>query len=871
MSPDYLQLLRDGVTLVTPTRRLAGLVADRYGARMAVDAHGTWEAPPVLPLGAWLLQIHERLSDTTGVSIPGILLSADQELAIWEQSVDQADTTASLSMDALARLAADAFATRVYWELPAAQLDAFRARTEVRAFLRWCERFERRCRELGAIDHARFAAEITRVDTGILATLAPFRLFGFIRVPPLLRQLAQQCRVGGVYRLAYREGAAATVTTRAFDNTEAEIRAAMAWAQAEKSAHPDAAVSVAVAGSRRIDPLSRAHLLRAFRDAETATTDLALDCPQAGSLADAPVIATALLLLDPQRERPWQDFSRILLSPYVGGANGERAGRARLDRELRRNGDIETTWRDVARLALRADIACPDLAARIEALLDAAKLPSGRSRRHDWMAYAERLLAAAGWPGEQSLSPAEQAALLEWGRIMDSVAALDAVAAPCTWPQAFAKWRALLRQRRQTGNALLNAVHIITPDEAAFTRPERVWVIGLNDHAWPPPTDTNPLLPLTLLRDHGVPGTDPGDDLRAAEVVLDALGSGPDGVIFSFALTDRETPRRPFAGLCAADLVAVAPEPWSRRALMFEFLDDHTASPPTLGEPLRGGVALLADQAACPFRALARYRLHATAPEDPTPGLNALQRGTLVHAVMATFWEQMRSSARLAAAADADIEALLEHAAATALNRAQRRYRLPAAYWALEQRRLVGLGREWLERERERGDFNVIACEQAGSVQVGAMTLNTRIDRIDRLASGDLVVIDYKTGTVSTRDWEPPRPDQPQLPVYALAEHAGPVAGIAYAQLRTRDCRIVDFPPRCTGRGASDEAAEQWQQRTGEWAMELTNLADEFAAGRALADPKRGAATCRYCDLQPLCRIDEMPDRRNDRSDSVDD
>ncbi len=871
MPPDYLQLLHDGVTLVTPTRRLAGLVADRYGLRMADAAHGTWEAPPVLPLGAWLLQLHEQLSDTPGVSIPGILLSADQELVIWEQSVDQADTTASLAVDSLARLAADAFATAVYWELSASQLEAFRSRAEVRAFARWRERFERRCRELGAIDHARFAAAVTRIDTAIIATVPPFRLFGFIRVPPLLRQLTQCCRAGGVYALDHDAGAAAAVATQAFDNAEAEIRAAMTWARAEKSANPTAAVSVAVAGGRRLDPLSRAQLLRAFERTEPDAADFALDCPQATALADAPIIATALLLLDPRRERPWQDFSRLLLSPYVGGAHEERACRARLDRELRRNGDIETTWRDVVTLALRPDIACPDLAARTEALLAAAKLPSGRSRRHDWMAYAEEVLAAAGWPGDQALGAAEQAALLEWGRVMDSVAALDAVAAPCTWPQAFAKWRALLRQRRQTGHAPHNAVHIITPDEAAFTRPERIWVLGLNDHAWPPPMDTNPLLPLTLLREHAVPGTDPGDDLRAAETVLDTLGGNPDGTVFSFSLSERETPRRPFAALAAASLVAVAPQPWPRRELAFECLDDDTASPPSLGEPLRGGVALLADQAACPFRALARYRLHASAPEDPGPGLNALQRGTLVHAVMATFWTEMRSSARLATSSDADIEALLENAAAGAVKRAQGRYRLPAAYWALEQRRLVGLGREWLERERERGDFDVIACEQAGSVQVGAMTLNTRIDRIDRLAQGGLAIIDYKTGSVSPRDWDPPRPDQPQLPLYALAAHADPVVAIAYAQLRTRDCRIVDFPPRRSGRGAGDDAAEQWQQRSGEWVTELANLGDEFAAGWARVDPKRGVATCRYCDLHPLCRVNEAPGKRDDRADTADD
>lgn len=870
MPPAYLQLLRDGITLVTPTRRLAGLVADRYGTAMAAATDGTWEAPPVLPLGAWVTQIHEQVSATGGDSLPDILLSTDQELAVWEQSVDQTDTTASLSVDALARLAADASATAVYWELTTAQLDAFRGRTEVRAFARWCERFERRCRELGALDPARFAAQLVRAQSAMLETLPPFRLFGFTRVPPLLARLAQCCPGGGVDGLESRDGAGATVATRAFDNAEAEIRAAMQWAHAHKVANPNAAVGVAMAGSRRLDPLSRAHVYRAFRGAQAGAENLTLDCPPSNSLADTPLIATALLLLDPRRERSWQDVTRVLLSPYLGGANAERAARARLDRELRRNGDIDTTWRDVGALAQRTDTACPDLAARIEAISRAAQLPRGRLRRHDWMAYAEGVLAAAGWPGEQSLTAAEQAALLEWGRVMDSVAALDAVAPPCTWPTAFAKWRALLRQRRQAASAPLNAVHIITPEEAAFVRADGIWVSGLNDHAWPPPVETNPLLPLALLRERGVPGSDPGADLRAAEVVLDALGADREAAVFSFSRNERDTPRRPFAGLGAAENVAVGSEPWPRNTRELELVDDRSASPPDLTEPLRGGVALLADLAACPFRAVARYRLHAVAPEDPTPGLNALQRGTLVHAVMATFWEEMRDSQRLAAAAADDVDALLGRAAATAIARAQRRYHLPEAYWNLEHRRLVGLGHDWLLCERERGDFEVVACEQAGSVSIGDLSLNTRIDRIDRLADGSRVVIDYKTGSVAARDWEPPRPDQPQLPVYAIASTDAPVAGIAYARIRSRDCRIVDFPPQCTSRRARDDAGEQWQRRREEWSVELANLAEEFATGLALADPKRAAATCRYCDLQTLCRIDEVPGGRDDSGGDAD-
>ena len=42
---------------------------------------------------------------------------------------------------------------------------------------------------------------------------------------------------------------------------------------------------------------------------------------------------------------------------------------------------------------------------------------------------------------------------------------------------------------------------------------------------------------------------------------------------------------------------------------------------------------------------------------------------------------------------------------------------------------------------------------------------------MDRLADGARVLIDYKTG-VATADWRGERPDNPQLPIYALLQPA---------------------------------------------------------------------------------------------------
>jgi hypothetical protein len=42
-----------------------------------------------------------------------------------------------------------------------------------------------------------------------------------------------------------------------------------------------------------------------------------------------------------------------------------------------------------------------------------------------------------------------------------------------------------------------------------------------------------------------------------------------------------------------------------------------------------------------------------------------------------------------------------------------------------------------------------------------------------------------------------------------------------------------------------------------DWKREAESLGAGFAAGEARVDPKRELQTCRYCDLQTLCRVYE--------------
>ena len=184
---------------------------------------------------------------------------------------------------------------------------------------------------------------------------------------------------------------------------------------------------------------------------------------------------------------------------------------------------------------------------------------------------------------------------------------------------------------------------------------------------------------------------------------------------------------------------------------------------------------------------------------------------------------------------------------------------------ALEGARLALLVREWLVLDLDRPPFEVLEGESQRELDVAGLRLRTRIDRIDRLADGRLLIIDYKTGERARKDWDGLRPNEPQLLAYALADHPAPLAGIAFAQVKRGKCRFVTEPAgllKAATTGALDAQLARWRDV-------LETLAGSFLAGDALVDPVQGVATCRYCDFKSLCRVDEQ--RAGDLSDEGED
>jgi len=199
-----------------------------------------------------------------------------------------------------------------------------------------------------------------------------------------------------------------------------------------------------------------------------------------------------------------------------------------------------------------------------------------------------------------------------------------------------------------------------------------------------------------------------------------------------------------------------------------------------------------------------------------------------------------------------DLSAAISQAAAAAVNEMG----LEGRFAELERERLAKLAREWLEVERLRAPFKVAATEEKRDLKIAGLEFQSRIDRMDKLERGGHVLIDYKgTRLLSPKDWDGPRPDDPQLPLYAVAAPEE-LAAVVFAKVLPGEMRFMGYS-QAESLLPKVQVYRDWKKLLAQWKQDAEALATSFAAGDARVDPKYELKTCRRCDLQTLCRVYE--------------
>ena len=287
----------------------------------------------------------------------------------------------------------------------------------------------------------------------------------------------------------------------------------------------------------------------------------------------------------------------------------------------------------------------------------------------------------------------------------------------------------------------------------------------------------------------------------------------------------------------------------------------------------RGGSSILKNQALCPFRAFASNRLGAEGLETPADGISPMLHGSLVHSVLEYFWKETKTQSALLLMDDESLGARVREHVNDVVNK-EKGLKQRRAFCEVEANRLYRQVMDYLALEKEREPFEVVGFEQKILPEIEGQTIRLFIDRIDRLPSGEEIIIDYKTGKVEPKKWFGDRPEDPQLPLYAISAEKTPAAvvfgivrddGCGYKGVVKQEGLFPGLPPRQNKANQYlIDAGYEMPETIENWRQTLHQLMANFLAGEAAIDPKNDLVTCEnsYCELHSLCRVGELEQRR---------
>ncbi len=859
----------EGIAVVTPNRRLAQTLAREFDERQIASGLTVWETADILPFGAFVERLYEDALYSDVVAQLPLLLTGAQEQELWEAAIRASQWGEALL--AVPRAAADC---RKAWGLAhewrtAGVLGSFPGNEDARAFAEWARDYARRCDKEGNIDDARLADVVApMLKDAVLRKPKRLVAYAFDVVPPQMRDFLDACAKQGIEVCCCApEEKESKARCMPFPSAREELEAAASWARAKLEAGAKRiGVVVPELGQRRKE-VARvfARVMHPGRNLPGAEQKaLPFNISLGAPLADYPLARAALSILElASGEIAFEQASKLVRSPFLAGAEPELSRRARLDTKLREQAPARVTLGKLVALIEGA----PVLRERLEALFALVREHSGGERSpHEWARHFSALLEAAGFPGERGLDSSEFQTQAKFNETLAEFAKLERVAPKMSFVQALARLRRLCTDtlfQPETPDAPIQVLGVL---ESAGLEFDALWVSGLTDEAWPLAAAPNPFIPPALQRKAGIPEASAEATLARGKRITDGWLAAADEVVVSHPAMEQDRALLASPLISAVALGTPETGTYERyRDLIFAARRSETVqdgqAPALATKTPRGGTRILSDQAACPFRAFARHRLDAKSLEEPVAGLDARARGRLLHTLMKELWSELKGSEGI----QGDCGPAIERAAAAAVREAK----LEDPFAGLERKRLAKLAREWLEVERSRPPFVVVAMEEKRKLAVAGLELNGRIDRMDKLGAGGHALIDYKTGRPTPNEWLGERPDDPQLPLYALNAKED-IAAVAFARLKTGEMRYMGFSSR-EDLIPKVKPSLDWAALLAGWKEEIEALGKGFASGDARVDPKKQLATCRYCDLQPLCRVYEKANALAEGEEDADD
>lgn len=832
----------------------------------------------LLAYQVWLKTLYTQTLFTT--EQPLQLLTAEQESLLWENIVkNSAVGTLLLQIESTTKTAQQAYAMLRAWNVSPNQLVEEAHNPDIQAFYEWSCLFQQQCQEQRLLS----AADLTDwLIKNLAANALPeaINLINFDDLNPKTLLFLQHCEKLGckVSHQQLTTNLDTCHTVSCYDLDE-ELFTMARWAKAIVDKNSEYKIVCIVPNLNQIRSELQSCFAAVFNPASAFNPELEQQVYNISGgypLSTAPIIHTAIQILSLNAYKiDYQILGSFLLSPFINGYQAEMLNRAMTDSALRDLDEPALSWRLVlATLQQQTDEFTPMLLTQLTQWLALRRSANTKQTLALWQKTFYDLLHAFGWPGERTLNSTEHQQVKRFFTLLQALPSLTLDTTTYNYHDALQILQKSCRDTLFEIESHDGPVQVLGLLEAAGINADYCWMMHLDDETWPAAASPNALLPYHLQRAHNMPHSSAERELRFSEQMQQRLQKSNRHIIMSYHQHDgdRELNISPLissiksqttSNLLLAEFTQLSQS--ISKAPECELLTDNAAPAISATETTPGGTGIFKQQAACPFRAFASYRLHATGLMEAETGLTALERGSVLHSCLDSIWAELKTQACLISIDEMKLDTIISSAIETAFQACFPKYsgKLNKRFKRLETQRLHELLYNWLQHEKLRPAFKVVAHEQWRRAEFGRLTLNLQIDRIDELDNGDRLVIDYKSGKTSPQQWFGERPREPQLPLYCLVEQK--VDAISFAEVRNDDMRFKGIAAndleikgiKAIADIKDESVPATWNALINDWNTTLQQLADDFFAGIADVDPAY-YDTCQYCELHGLCRIGEQ-------------
>ena len=828
LDPALFQACVDSIVL-TPNERLRRELLRGYARKRQDGGDKAWPTAQVFSLVAFLEQRY-GLARQRDPTLPRLLTSEEESL-LWQRIVP----AEARDLVALAR---DAWQLAMGWGIDFDEQN-FAHTDNARSFLTWVREVRRELTETASITRAELPGALVEIEQRVPESLICLE---FEALPPsqlayLDRLEALGCRIE---QRRVKTVRAATVKRVELATERDEINACAQWCRTVLAASSDVQIGVVIPNlSSRYHAVARQFDAVLNPDGITHLYDLG----GGTHLAEQPIWTVAHRWLQFCFERLAHDgVRRLLTSRYF---------------DLPVVKQLPVSLPDQFSLhALIREWQQTSIDPRFVAVDERARQTCEEHTFAEWVRHFVDVLALSGWSAVAAGSTQYQAHEHLAG-LLDRLACQDTGARRCSAPEALDMLQRTLAEQIFAPQRAPAPIQVMGYLETTGLRFSHLWICGMQEATWPLAPSTNPFIPHSVQRASKLPRIDFASELNFARERLRHWSQSSKRLIFSHAAHDGESVQPPsvltshLPPTALSRLIRGYRTPshpyFEARTVTLEQVEETSGSGVSPGR-IRGGAALLRDQAGCPFRAWAIHRIALKESRSPHAFPDALDRGILIHEALHRLLKDHDDQASLAKLEVEDLKSVARLTVADLFRR------FPASFREREIERLSRILQSWMSFENARAPFQIDSLEADTQVELLGFELSLRMDRIDRIGNA-LVVIDYKTGQVRPGRLTGTPLLEPQLPVYAIAskevaavcfarvgEDGVGLSGVAEENLDLTPARLAKLP------------AGGWLELRNTWERQLNEILGEFKEGYAAVTP-RDDNLCNTCHLASFCRV----------------